>query len=280
MTLRKSAVVLSMLLLCVLWVTPAQSRPSSPVDSCAGPSALLTVLDRPTISDSVCSVKKNNVLAELGYDYQVETGTHFGTLQTLPQLELRYGAGDNVELKLFPPNYLLQSTFAAGKTGSLDGFGDAGLGMKYEFRYGERWGIATDTAITIPSGSKGFTGKGTGVILNGIVAYNLNADIGIGFQLGVYRLFNPAYAGQETTVNPIIVVSDQLNEITENLQLYAECYNAIDVQHNTGIASYIDSGVQYLLLPNVEVDFEAGHNLSDLSSDAVTYIGFGTGLEF
>ncbi|MCL4467593.1 MAG: transporter [Deltaproteobacteria bacterium] len=259
----------------------AQSQAPSPcVDSCAGPTALLSVLDRPTISDSVCSVKKNKLLAELGYNYEIETGDEFHTLTTLPQPEIRYGTGHNIELKLFPPNYIYQSKHSVNRTGIFKGYSDAGLGIKYEFGYGEKWGAATDTAITFPSGTNDFSSNGTGVTLNSILAYNVNADIGIGFQLGLFHLFNPVYSLQETSVNPIVVVSDQLNEITEKLQIYAECYNAIDIMHDSGITSFIDAGVQYLLSPNVEVDLLAGHNLTDIPYNNTTYFGFGTGIEF
>lgn len=251
-----------------------------PADSCAGSSALLSVLDRPTISDSVCSVKKNKILAELGYNYQFETGKNLTNVETLPQPEIRYGTGSGVELKLFPPNYMLQTTHTAGNTNSIEGYGDAGLGIKYEFGYGEKWGVATDTAVTFPSGTNDFSANGTGVIINGIFAYNVNADIGIGLQIGLFHLFSPDYSRQETSINPILVVSDQLNEITEKLQIYAECYNVIYVTHNGGITSFIDAGIQYLLFPSMEIDILMGHNLTDLPSTNINYIGFGTGIEF
>ncbi|MCL4468639.1 MAG: hypothetical protein M1591_06885 [Deltaproteobacteria bacterium] len=258
----------------------APVQAAHPVDSCAGPTALLSVLDRPTISDSVCSAKKNKVIVELGYDYQFETGNDAGTLQTLPQPEVRYGTGGNIELKLFPPNYLIRTMQTAGRTAFAGGFGDAGVGAKYEFGYGEKWGVAADTAVTFASGSKDFTGHSTGAIVNGIFAYNVNKDIGIGLQIGLFHLFSPIESDQQTTLNPILVVSDQLNGVTDKLQLYAECYNTIDLLHGTGIVSFADAGVQYLVFGNVELDVEAGHNLTDLPSNNTTYLGFGTGLEF
>ena len=280
MILKVAVTGIQIIMVSLFGTVYAQAGPFSTVDSCAGPYALLNVLDRPTVSDSACSVKKNKVMAELGYNYQFETGSSINSLETLPQPEIRYGTGHNVELKLFPPNYMLQATHAAGKKSIVDGYSDAGLGMKYEFGYGEKWGLATDTAITFPSGTREFSSHGTGVIVNGIVAYNVNADIGIEFQLGLFHLFNADYTTQETSINPIIDVSDQLNEITEKLQIYAECYNTIDIMHDGGIASFFDAGIQYLLTPSVEVDLSAGHNLSGIPDNNITYVDFGTGLEF
>ena len=280
MTLKAAVMGMQIIMVSVFGAAYAQARPFSTVDSCAGPYALLNVLDRPTVSDSACAVKKNKVMVELGYHYQFETGSSINTLERLPQPEIRYGTGHNVELKLFPPNYMLQATHAAGKKSIVDGYSDAGLGMKYEFGYGEKWGLATDTAITFPSGTREFSSHGTGVIVNGIVAYNVNADIGIEFQLGLFHLFNADYTAQETSINPIIDVSDELNEITDKLQIYAECYNTIDIMHNGGIASFLDAGVQYLLTPTVEVDLSAGHNLSEIPDNNITYVDLGTGLEF
>ncbi len=259
----------------------SDTTPAAPsVDSCAGPTALLSVLDRPTISDSVCSVKKNKAFIELGYTYQMETGNEFQTLSTLPQPEIRYGAGHNIELKLFPPNYIHQSLDRVNRTAIRNGYNDAGLGAKYEFGYGEKWGIATDTAVTFASGSRYFSANGTGVTLNGILAYNVNEDIGVGLQIGLSHLFSPAYAAQETMLTMDIVLTDQLNRITGNLQLYAECYSTIDIMRGTGITSFVDAGMQYLLSQNIEIDLEAGHNLTDLPYHNTTYVGFGTGLEF
>jgi hypothetical protein len=281
MTLKIVIVAIQILMIPIsVGISFAKTTDLATVDSCAGPSALLNVLDRPTISDSVCAVKKNKILTELGYDYQVETGNNFNTLQTLPQPEIRYDTGHNIELKLFPPNYMLQTTRTAGNTSRIDGASDAGLGVKYEFGYGEKWGIATDTAVTFASGSKDFSADGTGVIVNGIFAYNVNEDIGVGVQIGLFHLFSADYSTQETSINPILVVTDQLNEITDRLQLYAECYNTIDLMHGTGIVSFVDAGVQYLLSQNIEIDAEAGHNLTDIPCNNTTYVGFGTGIEF
>ena len=157
---------------------------------------------------------------------------------------------------------------------------DAGVGAKYEFGYGEKWGFAADTAITFASGTNDFSSNGTGVTLNGIMAYNVNADIGVEFQLGLSHVFSPAYPLQTTSINPILVVSDQLNEITGNLQLYAEVYNFVDIAPDNNVSSFIDAGVQYLVTPDVEVDVEAGHNLTDIPLNNTTYVGFGAGIEF
>ncbi len=46
-----------------------------PPNPCTGPSALLALLDRPTVSDSACVVQYGQAVLELGYQHANLTGT-------------------------------------------------------------------------------------------------------------------------------------------------------------------------------------------------------------
>ena len=58
---------------------------------CTGPSALLALLDRPTVSDSACVVQYGQAVLEAGYQHANLTGTGGGTADNFPEAELRFG---------------------------------------------------------------------------------------------------------------------------------------------------------------------------------------------
>ncbi len=72
---------------------------------CGGPSALLAILDRPTVSDSACAVPLGQVVLELGYQHADVRGIGGGRADNYPQAELRFGLPGNNEFKILPSNY-------------------------------------------------------------------------------------------------------------------------------------------------------------------------------
>lgn len=77
-------------------------------DSCSGSSALLAILDRPTVSDSACVVQYGQAVLEAGYEHADLTGAGGGTADNFPAAELRLGLPGNNEFVLLPPNDNLQ----------------------------------------------------------------------------------------------------------------------------------------------------------------------------
>ena len=121
--------------------------PQNVDDPCDG---LLAVLDRPTVADSPCVVKPGRVIAEMGYQSGPIKSSDIGHLSLFPQAELRYGLWENWELKLFPPNYLIETQRAFAGGGAISGFGDTAFGAKHEFGYFGGFVFAADAKITIP----------------------------------------------------------------------------------------------------------------------------------
>ena len=258
----------------------ADSQPDSTDDPCAG---LLAVLDRPTAADSVCVVKPGRAVVEMGYSRQTlhdpDPGT--GRLRVLPQAELRFGLPHGFEFKLFPPNYNRETTSppGVGGTQTVTGYGDTGIGLKYQFRDVGRWSFATDALITLPTGNHGFSSGGTGVTLNGIASYSLTPNAGLSGMLGVSSLTGPAADGRTrryTTLNPDLVAAYQFNDA---FQVYAEVYGTTHAAPGAGGAYVADGGLQYLITPHLEIDVEYGTRLSGQPGFS-HYVGAGFGVEF
>ena len=64
---------------------------------CAGASALLNLVNRPTVSDSACAVPYNKALVELGFQYQGLTQSA-GQQTNFPEAVVRFGLPFNNEL--------------------------------------------------------------------------------------------------------------------------------------------------------------------------------------
>lgn len=255
-------------------------RSNSTIDPCAGPSAMLALLDRPTIADSACSVKPYRTVLEIGYDNQITHEPSNQRLVDYPQAEWRYGLPNGWEAKLFWPNFN-QMTPLSAAGGTTNGLSDAGIGVKKEFGYFGNWVFAADTRIDFPTGARPFTNGGTQVTLNGIASYNVTPQFGIAGQLGVARLAQTNLANNTQyyyALEPMVVAS---YSFFGRLQLYGEVYGftKANAQSHQG-AYWFDGGVQYLVTPRVEIDVEEGTELSGPQGASAHYFGFGLGLEF
>lgn len=263
---------------------PAQATPpdgsSALTDPCAGPSALLALLDRPTVADSACSVKPYRTVLEIGYDNQVTHKPSGQRLVYYPQAEWRYGLPHGWEAKLFWPNYN-RLTPLSGPGETRTGLSDAGIGVKKEFGYFGNWVFAADTRIDFPTGPKPFTNGGTQVTVNGIASYNVTPQLGLAAQLGLARLAHLDPGGEThyyTAFEPDVVAT---YSFLGKLQLYGELYGATKAGANTRQGDYwFDGGLQYLVTPDVEVDVEEGSAISGPQGASAHYFGFGFGLEF
>lgn len=249
-------------------------------DPCAGPSALLALLDRPTIADSACSVKPYKTVLETGYDNQIIHAPNGQRLVDYPQAEWRYGLPGGWEAKLFWPNYNRLSPHP-GPSETFTGLSDAGIGLKKEFGYFGNWVFAADTRIDFPTGASAFTNGGTQITLNGIASYNVTPQFGLAAQFGVARLSERGPNGRTEyyyALEPIVVAS---YAFFDRLQLYGEVYGTTNAGPNTtGGAYWFDGGLQYLITPRLEVDIEEGAALSGPQGASAHYFGFGVGVEF
>ncbi|MCW8409065.1 hypothetical protein OQJ13_08790 [Legionella sp. PATHC035] len=89
-------------------------------DPCKGDNMLLSIINRPSFSDSSCTVPKNTLLIEGGFQNQKLIGR--GTQRNGPELSARVGLSNNSELVITPSNYIHQTIVPfAGTTPPLDG---------------------------------------------------------------------------------------------------------------------------------------------------------------
>jgi len=250
-------------------------------DPCAGPSALLAILDRPTVSDSACAVAKGEIVLEAGFQHAYLRGPGGGTADNFPEAEVRVGLPGSNEFVLLPPNYNRQRTraFSGSPEQKTDGLSAMTLGLKHELGYTRQWFGAVEALFTLPSGGSAFGSRGLGAAFNGIVDYELSDQIGLSLQLGVSSQTDPVASGggRFTSLVSNLVTTWQP---MERLQFYGEIYGQTSAGPGEGAGYNADGGVQYLITPALEVDLEGGVRLVGDLGGLTHYFGTGMGLRF
>ena len=269
--------VLGMGMMGPVWAKGSLSGISDP---CAGPSALLALLDRPTVGDSACAVKPGYAVLETGWARYTLLGQS-GHALGYPQGELRFGLLDQNEFVFLPPNISRQVTpMPGGGSQTLTGGGASVVGIKHEFGYNARWIWAGETLFTLPSGSPTYGSAATGSAVNGIVGYSLTSSVALTLMLGVTHLAQAADVqggAYYWSVNPDLVLTW---ETTQNFQFYLEAYGQNHTSPGQGAGYDADGGIQYLITPRFEVDAEIGQRISGNLGGWSHYFGVGAGFLF
>lgn len=239
---------------------------------CAGPSALINIINRPTVADSACVVPFKHSVVEFGYQYQ-KLRHPSGDQQNYPQAEFRLGLPANNEFVILLPNYIHQSI------PPRSGFSAATMGVKHELGYSKHWLASVESLFTLPSGSGAFGSKGLGVALNGILSYNLNKKFNLTFMLGVTTETAPRLSGGQRfmNMNPDLVLTYSANQ---KFDIFGEIYGESQTGPGEGSGFNFDAGIIYLLRPSVAIDFEIAQRISGSLGNFSHYIGAGMSIMF
>jgi len=235
-------------------------------DPCAGKSALLNIVDRPTAADSACVVPQKEVVIESGLQYQKLKGP--GYAENFPEAVLRFGLPFHNEFVWVLPNYIHQSLMPhSGATATT-------VGIKHEIGYNTQWLGTVESLITLPTGSPAFGSESVGAAVNGIISYTPNTLWNISFMLGVTSQTESHASGGERfqSVNPDWVLT---YNASSKLNFYLEVYGQSKTAPSEGSGFNTDGGVLYLLHPNISVDFELGQRLSGDLGGFSHYVGAG-----
>jgi hypothetical protein len=245
--------------------------------SIANPSALFSLLDRPTFSDSACSVPIRHAVLESGFLQPKLRGDGGGKAVSYPQAEVRLGLPGRNEFKILAPNYTSQRSGNPQEASS--GLSAAGIGFKHELGYTDKWLGSVEAILTLPSGNRVFGSRGLGTTINGITAYSLSDHVGLSFQLGLSSLTDSVSAGGKrfTSFNQFLTATWNPSG---RLQLYGEFYGQTKTAQSEGAGYNFDGGLQYLVTRWLEADLEAGVRLSGNLGAFAHFYGAGIGILF
>lgn len=189
-------------------------------DPCTSLSAIVT---RPTVSNSVCTVRPNHVLVETGYQNTSASGG--GNTVVYPQSLIRVGTiVPALEFDLAPP-----SAARANIGGATTGTTDIGAGLKYVFGYTPKFNYGGQIFVTAPTGVNGFSAGGTQTTYALQAGYTLNPVFSVTGVTQMASLTNGA--ARWTSFIPSLVLGASLPNSTG---LFAEI---AQFSHATGPAT-------------------------------------------
>jgi hypothetical protein len=258
------ALVAGLAMLAVVFVTStaahAQSSPASPSPSPApnpiGPAlgnndpctSLSAIVTRPTVTNSVCTVRPNHVLVETGY-FNTTSSTGGGNTVTYPQTLIAVGTKvPALELDFTPPQ--LTRTSAGG---TVTGATDIGAGLKYVFGYSPKFNWGGQVFFTAPTGSKAFSANGTNATYALNAGYTLTPVFSLATTLATNSLTNGVQ--RWSSFVPSLVLSASLPNSTSLFGEIATFSNANGV--GTPTRTQYMYGVSRDLTPRLQLDAEA-----------------------
>jgi hypothetical protein len=244
------------------------ATPSGPSDPCG---SILTIVTRPTVTTSVCNVRKNHVLLEDGYTNTITTGSRGGTTIAYPQSFLRIGLGEHVEFDFTPPSYEASSlgdTYASGAS-------DMNFGAKWELGYSAKTVYGFNVSTSTPTGSRTFTAGAPQYTANFNLGYSFNSMFGASGTLGFNSLFGPNAQGVGRRYGAFIPTVEFTGATSGSSQVFAEYANFSSAGPGLGSKSIIDFGYQADLGPHCQFDAEYGLQPNEVNGQKLHYVGAG-----
>jgi hypothetical protein len=244
--------------------------PSSPSDPCG---SILSIVNRPTVTTGVCTVRTGHFDIENGYTNTTTTGLGGGSSVTYPQSLIRIGTDDpHLDFEFGAPSYETASVGEPRITGSSD----LNLGAKYELGYSSNADWGTNVVLTIPSGTHAFTAGNAQFTGNLNGGYTINSEFSLAGTLSFNALsaYNVAGAAQSYfAFIPSLELSAALPGGPSQISAEYAYFSAAGP--NLGSKSLIDFVYQRDLGGHVQVDAEYGFSPTSLNNQKMNYVGAG-----
>lgn len=213
-------------------------------DPCKGDNMLLSIINRPSFSDSSCTVPKNTLLIEGGFQNQKLIG--IGTQRNGPELSARVGLSNNSEFVITPSNYIHQTRVPFSGTTPL------WMGIKYRFYYNKNWIISGEGLFSPPSGNENFGSPHSEATINGMISNKLTNELSWQLQMGISTFSDPLIQGgqQFQSINPIFSVSYTLKNISTYIEFVGQ--SKTSAHESLGIAG--GGGIIFLFNTKTTLD--------------------------
>ena len=248
--------------------TPAPSA-SAPSDPCG---SILSIVNRPTFSTGVCTVRTGSFDIENGYTNTVTTGIGGGNYVVYPQSLIRFGTFDpHFDLEFGAPSAARTSVGGSVVSGATD----LSLGAKYELGYTSNFLYGVNAVVTVPSGTQAFTAGNAQFSGNFNWAYTINSVFGINGTLGA-NAFSASNSGG--TPQSYFAFTPSL-EITAGLpgpsELVAEYAFFSSAGPNVGGKSWFDFVYVRDFAGSLQFDVEYGFSPTPIAGQRQHYLGAG-----
>jgi hypothetical protein len=251
---------------------PAPSpTPSAPADPCG---SLLSIVTRPTVATSVCTVRAGHELVESGYTNTTTTGPGGGHTVSYPQALVRVGMSGRAELDVTPPSY--NRTSAGG--GFASGTSDAAFGLKWELGYNARAAWGANVQVSAPTGSAAFSANATQYIGNANWSYTLNSVFSLNGTFGFDSLAAPNAAGLTQRYSAFVPSIDLAAGLPAGSQVSIEYSSFSSAGPGFGAKDLVDFAYQRDIGQHVQFDLEYGFQPNLINGQRMHYVGAGLSL--
>jgi hypothetical protein len=253
----------------------------SPTTTAAGPtdpcSALISIVNRPTVTTAVCTVRTGHVLLENGYTNTETTGPGGGVTATYPQSFLRFGTRDpHLEFSFTPPTFNRSSLGGTIATG----YSDINVGAKYEIGYNRTAAWGANALVTIPTGAKAFTAGAAQYTGNLNWTDALGPVFSVSGTIGFSALSGLNAAGTAQGYFAFVPSLQAAASMRGPSSAFLEYAYFSQAGVGLGSKSLIDFGYARDFGPNLQVDAEYGFSPTLLKGQKQRYVGAGVSFMF
>ena len=248
--LKKTAVALCLLGSCITSIARAvEDGPIAP--------------DRPGLSTGTYTVAPGTLYIEAGYQYEFNrSGTDTAT-STFPQLVLRTGITDKLELDIVWDGWNRDNVQGIPNETST---GDLIIGGKYRLVESESFNLTLLGLLTARVGSSPSTSDNTDPLIGLLWDYSLSDKTGL---FGVLQSTRLEDEGENSFVENQLGLGVSYGH-TDKLSSFLEYFTAIPQPSEQDEQHIVDAGVTYLYSDDIQIDFSAGVGLNDETSHFVS----------
>jgi hypothetical protein len=235
----------------------------------------MSIVNRPTITTGVCTVRTGHFVVENGYSNTTTTGPGGGNTVMAGQNDvgIRFGTFDpHFDIEFTPPNYVRSSVGGTVATGSSDMI----VGAKYELGYTDKalWGVAG--FATVPSGTHAFTAGNAEFTGDFNFGYTLNSALSVATTLSANALSGINSGGLPQSYFAFIPSLELEATLPGSPKaLYGEYAYYSSAGPNLGSKNVFDFGYLQDIGSHVQLDVEYGWSPTVINLQQYHYIGAG-----
>ncbi len=241
--------------------------------------------DRPTFTPATTVVPPGRLQFESGFTFDYQQGSSSRTTAyDFPELAMRLGLAKRVEFRTywFGQTYSETQSRPGGPWKQLNGLGDMEIGFKWQLleqNKDKKWipTTALITSIYAPTGGTSpFSSETVDPYINLIYGWTATEKLTIcgstGY-LGRREHFAPRPARRSDVFERYHQSLVAFYSLPKRTTLFYEWYILMPTGDNRTL-SYMDSGMLYLITPNMQLDLRVGYGLNGNPGELFTGAGF------
>jgi hypothetical protein len=237
----------------------------------AAPDIGAMVTDRPTEGASPLVIPKQRWQIESGYKVtEIDTGAGSAYGHFAPDLLLRYGASERVELRAYTSGW----NFETG-AGDASGFGDLNLGAKIELGKEDGWRPQTGLLIdaTLPTGGDDFSSDYVTPRILFLGSHTLSGTWSITYNVGPTFVSSKADGSREDSVDLGYAIGAAA-ALDDGLGVFVELFGAAVEEGDN--RSSVQTGITWMSGNRFQLDARVGTGL--VSNEPDWFLGVGVSL--